>query len=110
MTTFEDPFRCFGLPGLLKEQRNHTSPEGRDSRPHGVITGSIAGFMPGSFQAAYNARKAFLDSFSEALRNELKVTGITVTCLMPGATETEFFERADLMDTKIGQAEGRCSS
>lgn len=68
-----------------------------------LITGSIAGFMPGSFQAAYNASKAFLDSFSEALRNEIKDTGITVTCLMPGATETEFFERADLMDTKIGQ-------
>jgi uncharacterized protein len=70
-----------------------------------LITGSIAGFMPGSFQAAYNASKAFLDSCSEALRNELKDTGITVTCLMPGATETEFFERADLMDTKIGQQE-----
>jgi short-subunit dehydrogenase len=80
---------------------------GNDMRRRGdgkiLITGSIAGFMPGSFQAAYNASKAFLDSFSEALRNELKDTGIIVTCLMPGATETEFFERADLMDTKIGQ-------
>ncbi|MFL5236285.1 MAG: SDR family NAD(P)-dependent oxidoreductase [Rhizomicrobium sp.] len=70
-----------------------------------LITGSVAGFTPGSFQAAYHASKAFLDSFSEALRNELKGTGVTVTCLMPGATETEFFERADLMDTKIGQQE-----
>ena len=70
-----------------------------------LITGSIAGFMPGSFQAAYNASKAFLDSFSEALRNELKDSGVTVTCLMPGATQTEFFERADLMGTKIGQQE-----
>jgi short-subunit dehydrogenase len=68
-----------------------------------LITGSIAGFMPGSFQAVYNGSKAFIDSFAAALRNELKDTGITVTCLMPGATETEFFERADLMDTKIGQ-------
>ncbi|MBV9330270.1 MAG: SDR family NAD(P)-dependent oxidoreductase [Alphaproteobacteria bacterium] len=68
-----------------------------------LITGSIAGFMPGSFQAVYNASKAFLDSFAAALRNELKDTGVSVTCLMPGATETEFFERADLMDTKIGQ-------
>ncbi|HEY1637324.1 MAG TPA: SDR family NAD(P)-dependent oxidoreductase, partial [Rhizomicrobium sp.] len=65
----------------------------------------IAGFMPGSFQAVYNGTKAFVDSFAAALRNELKETGITVTCLMPGATETEFFERADLMDTKIGQQE-----
>jgi uncharacterized protein len=82
---------------------------GNDMRRRGqgkiLITGSIAGFMPGSFQAAYNASKAFLDSFSEALRNELKDTGVSVTCLMPGATETEFFERADLMDTKIGQQE-----
>lgn len=69
-----------------------------------LITGSIAGFMPGSFQAVYNASKAFIDSFSDAIRNELKDTGITVTCLMPGATETEFFERADMMDTKVGTA------
>jgi short-subunit dehydrogenase len=69
-----------------------------------LITGSIAGFMPGSFQAAYNGSKAFLDSFSFALRNELKDTNITVTCLMPGATETEFFERADMLDTQVGQS------
>lgn len=67
-----------------------------------LITGSIAGFMPGSFQAAYNASKAFLDSFSFALREELRDSGITVTCLMPGATETEFFRRAEMMDTKVG--------
>ncbi len=70
-----------------------------------LITGSIAGFMPGSFQAVYNGSKAFIDSFSYALRNELKETGITVTLLMPGPTETEFFERADLTDTKVGQDE-----
>lgn len=70
-----------------------------------LITGSIAGFEPGSFNAVYNGTKAFVDSFAAALRNELQDTGVTVTCLMPGATETEFFERADLMDTKIGQAE-----
>src|SRR5882757_239788 len=68
-----------------------------------LITGSIAGFMPGSYQAVYNGTKAFLDSFSFALRAELKDTGVTVTCLMPGATETEFFERADMLDTKVGQ-------
>jgi short-subunit dehydrogenase len=70
-----------------------------------LITGSIAGFMPGSFQAVYNGTKAFVDSFSFALRNELKETEITVTCLMPGATETEFFERADMLDTKVGTQE-----
>ena len=69
-----------------------------------LITGSIAGFMPGTYQAVYNGTKAFIDSFSFALRDELKDTGVTVTCLMPGATETEFFERADMLDTKVGQA------
>lgn len=69
-----------------------------------LITGSIAGFMPGSFQAVYNGTKSFLNSFSFALRDELKDTGITVTCLMPGPTETEFFERGELMDTSVGQA------
>jgi short-subunit dehydrogenase len=81
---------------------------GRDMRARGrgriLITGSIAGFMPGTYQAVYNASKAFLDSFSFALRHELKDTGVTVTCLMPGATETDFFERADMLDTKIGTA------
>ncbi|HKU39486.1 MAG TPA: SDR family NAD(P)-dependent oxidoreductase [Polyangiales bacterium] len=67
-----------------------------------LITGSIAGFMPGTYQAVYNATKAFLDSFAYALRAELKDTGVSVTCLMPGATETEFFERADMLDTKVG--------
>ncbi|HEY0437205.1 MAG TPA: SDR family NAD(P)-dependent oxidoreductase [Phenylobacterium sp.] len=69
-----------------------------------LFTGSIAGLMPGTFQAVYNGTKAFIDSFSFALRNELKDSGVTVTCLMPGATETEFFHRADLDDTKIGQS------
>lgn len=67
-----------------------------------LITGSIAGLMPGSFQAVYNGTKAFLDSFSVALNEELADSGVTVTCLMPGATETEFFERAGMMDTKVG--------
>src|SRR3954452_15496452 len=64
---------------------------GRDMRERGqgriLITGSIAGFMPGSFQAVYNGTKAFIDSFSFARRNELKDANVTVTCLMPGATE-----------------------
>jgi short-subunit dehydrogenase len=67
-----------------------------------LITGSIAGFMPGTFHAVYNGTKAFIDSFAWALRDELQDTGITVTCLMPGVTDTDFFERADLMDTKVG--------
>jgi short-subunit dehydrogenase len=67
-----------------------------------LITGSIAGFLPGTYQAVYNGTKALLDSFSFALRAELKDSGVTVTCLMPGATETDFFERADMLDTKVG--------
>jgi uncharacterized protein len=80
---------------------------GRAMRSRGagriLITGSIAGFMPGTFQAVYNGTKAFLDSFSFALRAELKDSGVTVTCLMPGATDTEFFRRADMLDTKVGR-------
>lgn len=68
-----------------------------------LITGSIAGFMPGAYQAVYNASKAFLDNFSVALAEELKDTGVTVTCLMPGPTDTEFFERAGIEDTPLGQ-------
>jgi short-subunit dehydrogenase len=82
---------------------------GRQMRARGdgriLFTGSIAGFMPGTYQAVYNATKAFIDSFSFALRAELKGSGVTVTCLMPGATETDFFERADMLDTKVGQDE-----
>ena len=75
-------------------------------RRHGriLIVGSIAGFIPGSFSAVYNGTKAFIDSFSFALRNELKDSGVTVTCLMPGANETELIERGCIMDTKVGQA------
>jgi short-subunit dehydrogenase len=83
----------------------HTVGQGMRSRDRGRIlfTGSIAGLMPGSFQAVYNGTKAFVDSFSFALRNELKDTNLTVTCLMPGPVDTEFFERAEMMDTKVGQ-------
>jgi uncharacterized protein len=69
-----------------------------------LITGSIAGYMPGAFQAVYNGTKSFIDSFAHALRNELQDSGVSVTVLMPGATETHFFERAGLLDTKLGQS------
>lgn len=71
-----------------------------------LITGSIAGFIPGSFQAVYNGTKAFIDSFADAIRNEIKeADGVTVTTLMPGPTETEFFERAGMLDTDVGASE-----
>lgn len=79
---------------------------GEDMRIRGqgriLITGSIAGFVPGAYQAVYNGTKAFLDSFSFALRNELQSSGVTVTCLMPGPTDTRFFERADMQGTRVG--------
>lgn len=78
----------------------------KDMVDHGagkiLFTSSIVSQMPSPFQAVYAASKAFVHSFSEAIRNELKDTGVTVTALMPGATETNFFHRAGLDDTKVG--------
>lgn len=91
-----------GTMELIHSVGNMMRPQGRGRI---LITGSIAGFMPGTFQAAYNGTKAYLNSFSFALRNELKDSGVTVTCLMPGPTDTRFFERAEMLDTKVGQAE-----
>ncbi|MBA3729541.1 MAG: SDR family NAD(P)-dependent oxidoreductase [Sphingomonas sp.] len=68
-----------------------------------LITGSIAGYVPGPFNAVYNASKAFIDSFAAAIGNEVKDSGVTVTCLKPGATDTEFFARAGMLDTGLGQ-------
>lgn len=68
-----------------------------------LVTGSIAGYMPGTYLAVYNASKAFIDSFAVALRHELKDSGVTVTCLTPGPTDTDFFERAEMLDTKVAQ-------
>ncbi|MDB9512359.1 SDR family NAD(P)-dependent oxidoreductase [Kamptonema animale CS-326] len=67
-----------------------------------LFTSSIAALMPGPFEAVYAASKAFLHSFSEALRNELKDTGVSITALMPGPTDTNFFHRADMDSTKAG--------
>jgi short-subunit dehydrogenase len=70
-----------------------------------LFTSSVAATQPGAFQAVYNASKSFVQSFALALREELKDTGVTVTSLMPGPTETEFFERADMLDTKVGTSD-----
>ncbi len=67
-----------------------------------LFTASVASLMPAPFEAVYGASKAFILSFSEALRNELKDTGVTVTALLPGPTETNFFHRADMDDTMVG--------
>ena len=67
-----------------------------------LFTASIASEMPAPFEAVYGASKAFVLSFAEALRNELKDTNITITALQPGATDTDFFQRAGMEDTKVG--------
>jgi short-subunit dehydrogenase len=69
-----------------------------------LVTGSIAGHLPGSFQLVYNSTKSFIDYFCFGLRNELKETDVVVSCLMPGATDTDFFARAHMEDTKVGQS------
>lgn len=78
------------LPGML-------------SRKHGRImnVASTAGFQPGPLMAVYYATKAYVISFSEAIANELKGSGITVTCLCPGATATEFAKRADMEKSRL---------
>lgn len=81
---------------------------GRSMRDRGdgriLVTGSIAGHMPGTFNLTYNSTKAFIDDFCDGLRNELKDTGVVVTCLEPGATDTGFFARGGFEDTKLGQS------
>jgi short-subunit dehydrogenase len=78
------------LPGMVERGRGRV-----------LYTSSIAATGPGPYHAVYAASKAFLASFSEALREELKDTGVTVTALMPGPTDTRFFERAGMEDTKV---------
>lgn len=69
-----------------------------------LITGSIAAYVPGPFQAVYNGSKAFINSFALALREELRGTGVSVTCLSPGITDTEFFRRGGQLNTKAGRS------
>ena len=72
-----------------------------------LITSSIASTMPGSFQSVYNATKSFLQSWAEALQNELKDSDVTITSLMPGPTDTNFFHRAGMDDTPVGQSSAK---
>lgn len=72
-----------------------------------MFTSSIAATMPDPFEAVYGATKMFLRWFGQALREELKDTGVSVTVLMPSVTETNFFERAEMMDTKAGASDSK---
>ena len=68
-----------------------------------LVTASVASLMPGPYYATYAASKAFVLSFAEAVRHELKDTGVTITALLPGPTDTEFFEASHMEDTKAAQ-------
>jgi short-subunit dehydrogenase len=68
-----------------------------------LFTSSIAGTGPGPYEATYAASKAFLYSFAEAIRYELRDSGVSVTALLPGPTDTQFFQRAGMQDTKIAE-------
>jgi short-subunit dehydrogenase len=81
------------LPGMVERGQGRV-----------LITSSVAATMPGPYYATYAASKAFLQSFAQAIRFELKDTGVTVTALQPGPTDTEFFERAGMEDTKVAEA------
>jgi short-subunit dehydrogenase len=70
-----------------------------------LFTSSVASQAPEPFQAVYGASKAFVQSFAMALREELKDSGVSVTALLPGPTETEFFERASMTDTRLGASD-----
>ena len=84
---------------------------GRRMRARGsgriLVTGSIAGYIPGSFHSVYNGSKSFLDNFCFAMADELHDSQVTLTCLMPGLTDTRFFERSDLEDTQLGATENK---
>ena len=67
-----------------------------------LFTSSVAAVMPSPFEAVYGATKAFLLLFAESLASELKDTDVTVTAILPGPTETDFFHRAEMDDTKAG--------
>ncbi|MEE4338326.1 SDR family NAD(P)-dependent oxidoreductase [Erythrobacter sp.] len=83
---------------------------GREMRARGsgriLVTGSIAGEIPGPLNLTYNATKAFIDDFCVGLAEELKDTGVVISCLLPGATDTHFFERADMEDTRLAESAG----
>ncbi|WP_413294874.1 SDR family NAD(P)-dependent oxidoreductase [Bdellovibrio sp. HCB185ZH] len=70
-----------------------------------LITSSVAAIMPGPYEAVYAGTKAFVQFFAEALRAENIDKGITVTALLPGPTETNFFRRAGMEETKVGHSE-----
>lgn len=104
-TALEDHFKVIDLNVTGAVHLAHLIVPAMAARGEGgvLFTSSIAAEMPAPYLATYAASKAFLLSFAEGLRVELKDSGVTVTALMPGPTDTNFFARAGMEDTKLGQ-------
>lgn len=105
-TSLEDEQRCIDLNvssqvQLLKRTVKHML---ANQKGKILVTASLIALSPGPFMAIYAASKAFLHSFGLAIRNELQDTPVDVTVLMPGATETEFWDRAQMRDTNVGKS------
>ncbi|TDC93460.1 SDR family NAD(P)-dependent oxidoreductase [Saccharopolyspora aridisoli] len=103
-TTLDDQLRVVDLNVRSTVHLAKLLVPGMVERGHGrvLFTSSIAATAPGPYLSVYNASKAFVQSFAQALREELRGTGVTVTSLLPGPTDTEFFHRARMLDTRIG--------
>lgn len=102
-TSLEDNLEIVDLNVRSAVHLTHRLLGGMVEREEGKVlfTSSIAATAPGPFHSVYAASKAFLASFAQSLREELRDTGVTVTSLMPGPTDTEFFDRAGMQDTKV---------
>lgn len=104
-TELEDHLRLIALNIVSAVHLGQQIAKGMEERGEGRIlfTSSVASQMPGPYYTTYAASKSFIQSFALGLRDELKDTGVTVTALMPGPTDTEFFDRADMDGTKVAE-------
>jgi len=104
-TPLEDDLRVIGLDVASVVHLSKRLLPAMVARGSGkvLMTGSVASLMPGPYHATYAASKAFVLSFAQAVRHELKDTGVTVTALLPGPTDTDFFEASHMEDTKVAQ-------
>ena len=102
-TPLEDDLRLISLnvTSVVHAAKRLLPPMVRRGAGAVLVTSSVAGIMPGPWYATYAASKAFLLSFAEAVRHELRDTGVTVTALMPGPTDTHFFDRAGMDGTAV---------
>lgn len=102
-TPLEDELRMIALNvNAVVHLAKRFAPEMVNARKGRIlITASVVSTSPAPYLAVYGGTKAFDLSFAEALREELKDTGVTVTALQPGATDTEFFDRAEMDSTRV---------